>query len=127
MHVGVLHLLAFPIVYSLLGFCGTATIQNLSRLRRLGPVLALISGLTLEIYLVHGFVYHYRGVANLPFPVNLAAFWVATLPLAWIVKASADWTRRLRFGPSRVKPSLVLSVFSAKNRLEAASCDTNRG
>ena len=70
MHVGVLHLLAFPIVYSLLGFCGTATVQNLSRLKRLGPVLALIGGLTLEIYLVHGFVYHYRGVANLPFPVE---------------------------------------------------------
>jgi peptidoglycan/LPS O-acetylase OafA/YrhL len=127
MHVGVLHLLAFPIVYSLLGVCGTVTIQNLSRVRRLGPVLALVGGLTLEIYLVHGFVYHHPRVANLPFPVNLAAFWVATLPLAWIVKAASDRARRLRLGLSWAKPSLVLSGFSAKNRLEAASCDTNRG
>ena len=81
------HFLAFPIVFSMMGLCSTATIQNLSRLQRLGRCCALIGGLTLEIYLVHGFVHDNRLVATLPFPVNLAAFWPATLLLAWVLSA----------------------------------------
>ena len=35
-HIGVLHFLAFPIVFSMMGLCSTMPIQNLSRLPRLG-------------------------------------------------------------------------------------------
>jgi hypothetical protein len=96
-HVSVLHILTFPIVSSLLGLCATATVQGLGRHPRLGPMLGLIAGLTLEIYLVHGFVYANRRVAALPFPVNIVAFWAATLPLAWLLSIAArrarDWGR----------------------------------
>jgi len=99
-HIAVLHLLTLPIVFSLLGLCATAALQNLSRHPRLGPLLGVVAGLTLEIYLVHGFVYENPHVATLPFPVNLAAFWLVTLPLAWVLSTASDRVRRLlRFGP----------------------------
>ncbi len=127
-HIGVLHFLAFPIVFSMLGLCATATIQNLSRVPRLGCALALVGGLTLEIYLVHGFVYDNSVVAALPFPVNLAAFWLATLPLAWVLSASSDRAGRfLRFGTTRTALARVIPVLLPKNRLRDASCGTTRG
>ena len=94
-HVAVLHILTVPILASLLGLCATPTAQALARHPRLGPALSWIGALTLEIYLVHGFVYTDARVAKLPFPINLAAFWAATLPLAWVLANSADRARRL--------------------------------
>jgi peptidoglycan/LPS O-acetylase OafA/YrhL len=89
-HVGPLHLLTLPILWSLLGLCATSRWQALARHSRVRPALGLVAGLTLEIYLVHGFVHTYPRVAMLPFPANLAAFWAVTLPLAWVLLAASD-------------------------------------
>ena len=94
-HVAVLHILCVPILASLLGVCVTPTAQALAHYPRLGPALSGIGALTLEIYLVHGFVYADARVAKLPFPINLAAFWAATLPMAWVLARSADRARGL--------------------------------
>jgi peptidoglycan/LPS O-acetylase OafA/YrhL len=126
-HIAVLHALMVPVVFSLLGLCATATVQNLSRLPRVMPVLAVVGGLTLEIYLVHEFVYKNHWVATLPFPVNLAAFWAVTFPLAWVLSLAADRARQsLRFGPKWPKLSLMVPVFLTKNQLKAAYCDPTR-
>jgi peptidoglycan/LPS O-acetylase OafA/YrhL len=94
MNVVALHTLTLAIVYTLLELTATVPVQSLTRRPRLGPTLGLVAGLTLEIYLVHGLVYESRPVAALPFPVNIAAFWAATLPLAWVLsKASARLLR----------------------------------
>jgi peptidoglycan/LPS O-acetylase OafA/YrhL len=94
-HIGVLHLLTYPIVISLLGLCTSALVQRLTRLPRLGRVLAFVAGLTLEIYLVHDFVYKDRRVSGLSLPVNLAAFWALTLLLAWAVSAASTRGRQI--------------------------------
>ena len=84
-NVVVLHALTVAIVFSLLALTTTSTVQSWSRRPRLAPVLGLIAGMTFEIYLVHGFVHENPFVAKLPFPVNLGVFWMATVPLAWVV------------------------------------------
>jgi peptidoglycan/LPS O-acetylase OafA/YrhL len=112
-HVGVLHLLTLPILSSLVGLCATPDMQALARLPRLRPALALVAGLTLEIYLVHGFVHTYPRVAMLPFPANLAAFWAATLPLAWFLSAASEQARRLMGSGNRVCAALAAARWSA--------------
>ena len=107
-HIAFLHLLTVPIVWSVLGLCASVTVQDLSRLPRLGPMLAVVGGLTLEIYLVHGFVYKDPRVATLPFPINVAAFWAVTVPLAWVLSKAANPGRwLLRYGSKRANPLLT--------------------
>jgi peptidoglycan/LPS O-acetylase OafA/YrhL len=100
-HTSILHLLTLPILLSLLGLSAAAPVQALARHPRLAPVLGLVAGMTLEIYLVHGFVHKWPRVLMLPFPINLVAFWAATLPLAWVVSIASDRVRRLLASGSR--------------------------
>jgi peptidoglycan/LPS O-acetylase OafA/YrhL len=93
-HLAILHLLTIPILLSLLALCASEPVQALARHPRLGPVLGLVAGMTLEIYLVHGFIHTWPGVMMLPFPINLAAFWAATLPLARVLSIASDRVRR---------------------------------
>jgi peptidoglycan/LPS O-acetylase OafA/YrhL len=66
--------------------------------------LAFVGGLTLEIYLVHEYIAEHRWVWGAAFPLNLAIFWVLTLPLAYVTgKASGAIQRRLSTDPPIVK------------------------
>jgi peptidoglycan/LPS O-acetylase OafA/YrhL len=94
-HVAPLHALIYPILWGLLALCAAAPVQALARHPRLSRGLGLLAGLTLEIYLVHDFVRKDPRVLMLPFPVNIAAFWAATLPLAWVLSAASVRARRL--------------------------------
>jgi hypothetical protein len=106
-HVMVLHVLTFPILFNLLGICAAAPLQGLARRPRLGAALGLVAGLTLEIYLVHGFIYAAPRVRTLVFPINLAAFWAATLPLAWLLSTASNRASRLMDQGSRAVESLA--------------------
>ncbi len=57
-------------------------------------LVALIGGLTLEIYLVHFFVFEYGWVRGLVFPMNIAVFFVVTIMLAWAINAAVRQARR---------------------------------
>ncbi len=100
-------LLTYPILWSLLEVCAAAPVQAFARRSRFAPALGLVAGLTLEIYLVHDFVRGDARVLLLPFPLNIAAFWAATLPLAWVLSAAADRARRLMKVKSRTGPQPV--------------------
>jgi peptidoglycan/LPS O-acetylase OafA/YrhL len=110
-HIGPLHLLTLPILWSLLALCATSGWHALARHPRVRPALGLIAGLTLEIYLVHGFVHTHPRVAMLPFPANLAAFWAVTLPLAWVLSLASDRVLRpiLSLSRARVVPDQLHS------------------
>lgn len=62
----------------------------------------LLSGVTLEIYLLQYYVYSSPLVTTLPFPANTLSFWVAVVALAWLTAAGAAWVRG--FLPRRVRP-----------------------
>jgi peptidoglycan/LPS O-acetylase OafA/YrhL len=94
-HVAILHLLVFPIVYGLMRVFAASRVRDWCRSSRLAPAIGLVAGLTLEIYLVHEFVTHDRRISSLAFPVNVLAFWIVTLPMAWSLGMAADAARRL--------------------------------
>ena len=93
MHVGPLHAMTAVILIGLLGLNASSRPQSIALDPRLTRPLGLFASLTLEIYLVHGFVYEAPQVARLAFPLNLAVFWAATLPLAWALGRSAEALR----------------------------------
>ena len=94
----VLHALTFLLCLSLFKvLTATAVVAAVRRSRILEGSVALIGGLTLEIYLVHTFIAEYRWIWKLPLPLNLAVFWALTLPLSYAVGVIARaMQRRLR-------------------------------
>ena len=62
--------------------------------RRSALVCAFVAGLTLEMYLVQYKVYRHPLVTNLPFPLNMALFWAALLPLAFALSKAAGALRQ---------------------------------
>lgn len=50
---------------------------------------ALVGGMTLEIYIVHGFVYRNQHIQKILFPLNVGIFFVVTLVLAACIHWSA--------------------------------------
>lgn len=95
MHVGALHLLTLPILWGLVNIFSADRVRAVLQDARLAAPLQGLAGMTLEIYLVHEFVLHTPPVQALVFPINVAAFWAATLPVAWALRATADRLRRL--------------------------------
>ena len=90
-----LHLLMVPLLY--FAFHAGTSEMLLARLDRLPAVrwlLALVGGLTLEIYTVHGFVFEDDHVRRLAFPVNVAVFFVITIALSAAIAASSKYVRR---------------------------------
>src|SRR5262249_35374468 len=69
-HVTILHVLTFPILWSLLGLAAGAPLRALARHPWLAPALGALAGMTLEIYLVHDFAWTNPRVRMLPFPIN---------------------------------------------------------
>lgn len=113
-----LHLLMLPILLGLLRLCATPAARAFARHPWTEPAVSFLAAITLEIYLVHGYVYEHPWVQALPFPVNLAVFWAVTLPLAWLVALASDQVRRTLqiLAPARAIPpagDAVVSPLSA--------------
>jgi peptidoglycan/LPS O-acetylase OafA/YrhL len=73
----------------------------LNRLKSCRPVqwaVALVGGLTLEIYIVHVFVLENEHVQKLLFPLNVAVFFLVTIGLAWGINQAARLVRRILEG-----------------------------
>ena len=93
-HIAPLHLLAVPIVVCLVSLGNSArAIKSILGRPWLARPVTLMATLTLEIYLVHGFVYENPWVESLQFPLNLAAFWGLTVALAWLVGRASHWDK----------------------------------
>ncbi len=57
-----------------------------SRLKYVGAAVAVLAGLTLEIYVVQGFIWPRLGTVTWPWPVRLLAFWTITLTGAVVLQ-----------------------------------------
>ena len=91
-----LFLLIPPMLY--LAFSLGTSESWLNWLKALRPVqwaVALVGGLTLEIYIVHGFVFENEHVQKLVFPLNVAVFFLVTFALAWGINLAARFVRRV--------------------------------
>jgi peptidoglycan/LPS O-acetylase OafA/YrhL len=112
-HVAILHFLTFPIIWSLLRLSAGAPMRAVARHPWLSPALGLLAGMTLEIYLVHGFAFTDQRVLMLPFPINIAVFWAATLVMACALSAAADRARRVLGLETRAREALPLRRTTA--------------
>ena len=92
----VLHVLTLAIlVLAFVVFTEPRFLAAVTRPRPLAWGVALVGGLTLEIYLVHGFVLAQPSVAGLIFPLNVAVFFVITILLSHVLAAAIKHGRRL--------------------------------
>lgn len=94
-----LYLLLFLLIPPMLchAFALGASEGCLNRLKTFRPVqwmVALVGGLTLEIYIVHVFVFENEHVQKLMFPLNVAVFFLITIALAWGIHQAALRMRR---------------------------------
>jgi len=90
----VLHLLVFALCYFLFVTLSDRRVVAAARsVRPLWWLLALVGGLTLEIYLVHSYVVAFDWLARLPFPLNQALFWPMMLAFAFLLGKAATWAR----------------------------------
>jgi peptidoglycan/LPS O-acetylase OafA/YrhL len=82
----VTHLLMFPIMVLFLRVSHSAfvTIRLMGEKHILAGV-SLVAGLTLEIYLLHGYVYNRPLVQGLAFPLNILCVWVFTVIAAFVL------------------------------------------
>ncbi len=100
------HALMFPIVWALLDLASWPPILEAVASRRwLAAPVGFLAGLTLEIYLVHDYVFQAPRVVGLGFPGNLLAFWAITLGLAWAVKQICATLAAIRPDSLRPRPS----------------------
>ncbi|MFM7130360.1 MAG: acyltransferase family protein, partial [bacterium] len=90
-YVSILHLLVLPVMYFFVMFSAEAqTVQWLARGGLLPQFATWLAGNTLEVYLVHYPVLENRHVLAAPSPLNLAAFWILTFALTWVVGKTRD-------------------------------------
>ncbi|MDX2037406.1 MAG: hypothetical protein SFX72_12210 [Isosphaeraceae bacterium] len=87
--VAITHAIAALLVWS--AFELSASLQKRGgRLPRgVGAIVGLLGGITLEIYVIHGYVYESPWVAGMPFPINIAVFWAITIPLASVLRLAS--------------------------------------
>jgi hypothetical protein len=57
--------------------------------RYVGAVISLMSVLTLEIYLIHGYVRYVPFVRQTMFPLNVVAFWTVSVVFAYVLNKAA--------------------------------------
>jgi len=79
----VTHFLMFPILFFFLRFAESKEIAALVQSKYVGPVISLMAALTLEIYLLHGYVRAFPFVLKTIFPLNIVVFWVVSVALAY--------------------------------------------
>jgi len=89
----VTHLLMFPILFFFLRFAESKEITALVQSKYVGPVISLMAALTLEIYLLHGYVRAFPFVLKTIFPLNLVVFWLVTIALSFVLNRVAGWMR----------------------------------
>lgn len=98
-----IHWLTFPIMVSSLFAMDTRLVKVTIMKSAAAPLIALVAGATLEIYLLQKYVYGNAFVSSLAFPGNVAAFWPVVIAgailIAWVsTKGSryvALWLRPL--------------------------------
>jgi len=90
----VTHLLMFPILFFFLRFAESKEITALVQSKYVGPVISLMAALTLEIYLLHGYVRAFPFVLKTIFPLNIVVFWILTIALAYVLNRLAGIFRK---------------------------------
>jgi hypothetical protein len=80
----------------------------LGRIKPLAAAVALLAGLTLEIYVVQQNVFSRLELLSWPRPIGFLAFWVFTLSGAFVLQKLAAWVMRL-FQPKAPSPQPVTS------------------
>jgi peptidoglycan/LPS O-acetylase OafA/YrhL len=92
----VIHLLSFAIVYFTFAVARSAfVLEKIMIYKTTSSLIALISGVTLEIYLLQYQVYSNIVVTSLIFPINVIAFWILVIVLAFIIFRISDFIRTL--------------------------------
>jgi peptidoglycan/LPS O-acetylase OafA/YrhL len=90
----VIHLLTFAIVYFTFAVARSALVlEKIMGNQKTFYIVALISGLTLEIYLLQYQVYSNVIVTSLLFPINIIIFWILVVFLAFIIFRISDFVR----------------------------------
>ncbi|NJN73982.1 MAG: hypothetical protein HC799_14795 [Limnothrix sp. RL_2_0] len=74
-----LNMLIIPVIVALFLFSMTSSIQTLLKNKAIGNTVNLISGLTLEIYLVHACLLSYPFAESFIFPLNIIVFVTVSL------------------------------------------------
>jgi peptidoglycan/LPS O-acetylase OafA/YrhL len=78
-----LHVLTFAICACMFAVFTSARCVGWARsVRPVWAVASFVGALTLELYLVHSPIATYEWLWRVPFPANIAVFWLLTLPLA---------------------------------------------
>lgn len=89
------HLLIFPILFFFLRFAESKEITALMQSKYLGTGMSLMAVLTLEIYLLHGYVRAFPFVLKTIFPLNIVVFWIVTIALAFVLNRVAGLMRKM--------------------------------
>lgn len=87
----VTHLLMFPILFFFLRFAESKEITALVQSKYVGSVISLMAALTLEIYLLHGYVRAFPFVLKTIFPFNIVVFWIVSVVLAYGLNCLSGW------------------------------------
>lgn len=91
----ILHVLTFALCWSMFEILSaTELIVRLKEAPRIWRPIALVGGLTLEIYLVHTFLAEYSWLSGVRSPLNLVAFWVLTILAAILTQRLSNPLRR---------------------------------
>jgi hypothetical protein len=90
----VLHILTLAICLMILRVSATDDLQEfLARVRPIGWFVALLAGITLEMYIMQGSVQEIPGLVTLRFPLNLAGFWLICIPSAVLLHKAGNALR----------------------------------
>ncbi|MCG6533985.1 MAG: acyltransferase [Syntrophales bacterium LBB04] len=85
----VTHFLMFPILFLFLKVSESDVVTSLMNTKFLGAAISLMALLTLEIYLVHGYVRCFSFILNILFPINIIVFWLITILFAYLLNRVA--------------------------------------
>lgn len=100
-----LHLLTVVIILFAFGLTiGSAFLDVLRKIKPLYWIVSMIGGLTLEIYIVHDFVFRDPRVVHIVFPLNVIVFFVISICLSWVVAQMARVLRQPRKISERIAP-----------------------
>jgi peptidoglycan/LPS O-acetylase OafA/YrhL len=90
----IIHLLTFAIVYFTFAVARSPfVLEKIMVYKKTSFLIALISGVTLEIYLLQYQVYSNVFVTSLFFPINIIVFWILVVLLAFIISRMSDFVR----------------------------------